>query len=104
MGRISEVWIMCRYILALAFTLIATHAQADHAQQVKALVEPLVKSKSIVGCVVGVIDNGKTEVYGFGETHRGESDKPNGDTVYEIGSITKAFTGTLLGDMVNRGV
>src|SRR6185503_2590223 len=26
-----------------------------------------------------------------------------GDTIYEIGSVTKAFTGTLLADMANRG-
>ena len=35
---------------------------------------------------------------------RGNGDKPNGDTIYEIGSVTKAFTGTLLADMVNRGL
>ena len=45
----------------------------------------------------------RQEVHGYGEIHRGKGDKPDGDTIYEIGSITKAFTGTLLGDMVNRG-
>ena len=41
---------------------------------------------------------------GYGEIHHGAGDKPDGNTVYEIGSITKAFTGTLLGDMVSRGI
>ena len=66
--------------------------------------KPLIESKSIVGCVVGVIDDGKQEVLGYGEIHHGAGDKPDGDTIYEIGSMTKAFTGTLLGDMVNRGI
>ena len=84
--------------------LASSNALADHSQKVQRLVQPLFESKSIVGCVIGITDNGKQEVYGYGEMHRGAGDKPNGDTVYEIGSMTKAFTGTLLGDVVNRGV
>ena len=91
------------YLVALC-TLICSPALADHAPEIKKLANPLIESKSIVGCVVGVIENGKLEVYGFGEIHRGKGDKPDGDTLYEIGSMTKAFTGTLLGDMVNRHV
>ena len=81
--------------------LLSAH-RADHSVEVKRLVETLVESGTIVGCVVGITDNGEQEIHGFGEIHRGAGDKPNGDTVYEIGSITKAFTGTLLGDMVVR--
>ena len=91
-----------RWLLVIGFMLASSQAFADHSQDVEQLVKPLLDSKSIVGCMVGILNDGQQEVYGFGEIHRGAGDKPNGDTVYEIGSITKAFTGTLLGDMVNR--
>ena len=91
-------------LAVVIWILLIAGARADHTAQVDRLVQPLLDSKTIVGCVVGVIDNGWQEVHGYGEIHKGAGDKPNGDTEYEIGSITKTFTGTLLADMVNRGL
>ena len=42
--------------------------------------------------VFGVVDGDKTEVVVFGKLDDGKP--PDGDTVYEIGSITKTFTAT----------
>ncbi|MFO0789144.1 MAG: serine hydrolase [Pirellulales bacterium] len=95
---------MLRHVGLIVAVLVAISARADHREQIERLVQPLVESESFVGCVVGVLDDGKQELHAYGEVHKGAGDKPNGDTIYEIGSITKAFTGTLLGDMVNRGV
>jgi D-alanyl-D-alanine-carboxypeptidase/D-alanyl-D-alanine-endopeptidase len=93
-----------RGLIAIACILSCSVALADPAGDIEKLAAPLIESKSMVGCVVGVLENGQTKIYSFGEVNRGKGDKPNGDTLYEIGSLTKAFTGTLLGDMVNRGV
>lgn len=91
--------------VALIVVMAAVNvARADHTEQIERLVNPLIESKSFVSCVVGILDNGQQELHSYGEVHKGMGDKPTGDTVYETGSITKAFTGTLLGDMVNRGV
>jgi serine-type D-Ala-D-Ala carboxypeptidase/endopeptidase len=88
--------------LALAAFVRSSSVQAGDSIVVDLLVEPAITNKAIVGCVIGIVDNGQREVHSYGEVHRGASDKPDGNTIYEIGSMTKAFTGTLLADMVIR--
>ena len=83
--------------------LLAAPARADHKAEIDRLVQPLLEHKLIVGCVIGVIDGDEREVHGYGEVTVGDGRTPDGATIYEIGSVTKAFTGTLLADMIERG-
>ena len=52
------------------------------------------------GASIVWIANGKTEFAHFGHKTLPDGPPPSNDTVYEIGSITKAFTGIVLADMV----
>src|SRR5262245_43042364 len=53
--------------------------------------------------IVAVVRNGETTVAGFGETSDGSGKAPDGQTILRIGSVTKAFTGQVLADLVARG-
>lgn len=67
-------------------------------------VRPLVDEGAIVGAVAGIIKDGQRHVFSFGEVELGSGSPPDENTLYEIGSITKVFTGILLADAVERGV
>ena len=74
----------------------------------KAVIDPLaeavVKGKKTVGLVVGVRQAGRSHVFGYGTVFTPSGDRtPDGRTLFEVGSITKTFTGVLLAEAVARG-
>lgn len=54
------------------------------------------KDTSRVGLSIGIIRDGKTYTCSYGSTEKGKDLLPTSKTIYEIGSISKTFTGTLL--------
>jgi D-alanyl-D-alanine-carboxypeptidase/D-alanyl-D-alanine-endopeptidase len=55
------------------------------------------------GCVVGLVDEHGSMVVNYGKMDNGTDQEVDGDTLFEIGSVTKTFTALLLADMVERG-
>jgi CubicO group peptidase (beta-lactamase class C family) len=63
----------------------------------------LLDEKGVGGLAAGVVAQGRYYSFGFGRVSERSSDTPSSITVFEIGSISKVFTGLLLADMAERG-
>ena len=72
-------------------------------EEVREFVRPYIDKGQARGIVVGLLEpDGSRRVLTFGEA--GEGARPlAASSVFEIGSITKSFTGVVLADMVRRG-
>ncbi|RZA03572.1 MAG: class A beta-lactamase-related serine hydrolase [Sphingobacteriaceae bacterium] len=62
-----------------------------------------IQKQNTAGLSLGVIRGGKVSVYNYGEATKGNNKLPDGNTIFELGSITKTFTSILLAWYVNQG-
>jgi serine-type D-Ala-D-Ala carboxypeptidase/endopeptidase len=68
------------------------------------LADRAMRSGRRAGLVVGYLAGGQERVAGYGHAGVGEPDTPGAGTLFEIGSISKVFTGLLLADLDADGV
>ena len=71
----------------------------------KNLIRTLVDNGTNAAMVIGLVDSNGTHFYGYGKTSNAtNAPVVNENTIFDIGSITKTFTTTLLADIVNEGI
>jgi len=57
-----------------------------------------------ISTVIGIINPNGTQVYSYGNVSKVNGTNVDGDSIFDIGSITKTFTTALLVDMVKGGL
>ncbi|MDB5149932.1 MAG: class beta-lactamase-related serine hydrolase [Mucilaginibacter sp.] len=72
-------------------------------KQVDSVAHAYIQKVNTVGLSIGIIKDGQISTYNYGETARGNNQLPTANTMFEIGSITKTFTATLLAYYANEG-
>jgi len=68
------------------------------------LAKVYISQKVTAGLAIGIINNGKESTHFYGVVKKGTDIKPNKNTEYQIGSITKTFTAIALLEMQEQGL
>ena len=89
------------FAISVVLCALGTSQTAKISDEVKDSVRKRVKAAETVGLVVGVIDEaGRRHYFCHGTVGLGDDSPVDEHSIYEIGSISKVFTCTVLADMV----
>ncbi len=81
-----------------------TYPLLNEIESIESIAKPFLEDSHAHALSIGIIKNGKTEFYNFGSLTAENSSKPTPQNIYEIGSITKTFTASLLVQMAEEGL
>lgn len=95
---------LCALLLGASCTaLAAPHTEQQITEIVNRVITPLIKEQAIPGMAVAVIYQGKPYYFTWGDADVAKKQPVTQQTLFELGSVSKTFTGVLGGDAIARG-
>ena len=93
-----------RHLIAALLVALPVLASAAPPKNFDAHVEAVMKASEVPGAAVAIVENGKvTLARGYGIRQLGSPQAVDADTLFQIGSTTKAFTTAALAILVEEG-
>jgi serine-type D-Ala-D-Ala carboxypeptidase/endopeptidase len=86
-------------LISIPFSLFSAETTFEKIDQA---VQLQIEKNFIPGAVIGFYENGKITYASYGETQIGSGRAPTEHSLYEIGSISKVFTGIILASLHNQ--
>ena len=93
-------------VVGLLVTSVASAQQAPadaRFEKIAALVQAQMASHNVPGVAIGILDKGRVTTRAFGVTNIDHPLPVTDDTLFQIGSISKTFTGTAIMRLVEQG-
>ena len=100
------MWLLAMLLTAgpaLTQTPTAPNSSTDETSTIDSLARTFKADADLPGLIIGIVDGSATRVLPYGVASLSDSTRLRADTRFEIGSVTKTFTGLLLADMAERG-
>ena len=92
------------FVIALCLQSVTGQTDGGLSQEVLENIRSRVDNGPYVSISIGYYDGKESYFFSYGKRSIKGDQPVDEHTVYEIGSISKTFTGILLADMVNRGL
>lgn len=92
-------------ILSLFLILTATSLCLGQVspQKIDSILNSVSQANPTIGISVGIVSNGKQQFFNYGNTSRTNGKEVDEKAVFELGSITKLFTGYLIAELAESG-